>query len=59
MTEQPIVEVDGELVHVHAASDVEAVGEVVVKRGGGRPRKENPPKNKQKTGETQKGEAAK
>ena len=57
MTEQPIVEVYGELITEHSESDAEAVGEVpaegialdgaiaparvVVKRGRGRPRQEN------------------
>ena len=46
MTEQPIAEAAGELVHVHSESDVEAVGEVVVKRGRGRPKKETQPKER-------------
>ena len=54
MTEQTIVEVYGELVHVHSESDVEAVGEVVFKRGRGRPRKEKPPKEKQQRGRPRK-----
>ena len=54
MTEQPTVEVDGELVHVHSELDVEAVSEVVVKRGRRRPRNEKPPKEKQKRGRPRK-----
>ena len=46
MTEQIVIEVDGELIHVHSESDVEAVSDVLVKRGRGRPRTEKPPKDK-------------
>ena len=48
MTEQPLVKVDAELSRVHSVSDVEAVGEVVVTRGRGQPRKERLPKEKKK-----------
>ena len=42
MTQRPIPEVDGELLQVHSESDAEAIRDVVVKRGRGRPRKEAP-----------------
>ena len=51
MTEQRIVAIDGELFHAHSEFDVEAVGKVVVRRGGGRPRKENPPTEKSSKGD--------
>ena len=46
MTEQPIVEVDGEFIHMHSDSEFEAVGVVVVTGGGERPRHDKLPKEK-------------
>ena len=40
---QPIVEVYGELFHVHSESDVEVVGDVTIQRTRGRPKHDKQP----------------
>ena len=57
MTEQPFVQVNGELIHAYSESDVDALDgaiaptRVVVKRGRGRPRTEKPPTEKRSWGD--------
>ena len=48
--EEPMVDVNGEIFHVHSESDVKVVGEVIIKIPRDRPRKYKPSLEKRPRG---------